>query len=367
MRGVRMPSSRRRRLRVALIYNGDSGALPDLPDDRGSMNDLRAMLRKMAHALRSTGCEVKTLPLHHDLLAFQRKLYLFNPGVVFNQYEDVVHGALYEMRFAAIIRMMGYPLTGSPALALGLHRDKYMAAALLQGANIPIPPQTALLERIGDVDRKKWQFPLIVQPSREHAGVGLNRNSVVSTKKALRLQTAYVIRTYKQPALVQSFLQGREFNVGIVGGRRMRVLPIAEVDYTDLPPDLPPIMSYAAKFIESSDEYRNTRVICPAVVEPELVRELGATALRALRAVGGWGYGRVDIRLDSKGLPRVLEVNCNPSLEPGVAVARSAECAGIRYPELLHLIVKAALEGPPFDANVQMLRPVVQPSPAARG
>jgi D-alanine-D-alanine ligase len=117
-------------------------------------------------------------------------------------------------------------------------------------------------------------------------------------------------------------------------------------------------MSYAAKFIETSEEYRNTRVTCPAEVGPELVRELSSTALKAFRALGGWGYGRVDIRLDSKGIPRVLEVNCNPSLEPNVAIARSAECADIGYPQLLRLILKAALEGPPFDANVQMLRPV---------
>ena len=361
-----MPTKKNKYLRVALIYNGDSGSLPDLPEDRGSMKDLRLMIRKMVQALRQTGCDVLIIPLRHDLPAFQKRLYKFNPDVVFNQYEDVVHGALYEMRFAAIIRMMGYPLTGSPALALGLHRDKYMAAALLQGAGIPIPPQTALIERIGDVDRKKWQFPLIVQASREHAGVGLNRNSVVYTKKALRLQATYIIRTFGQPALVETFLEGREFNVGILGGRRMRVLPIAEVDYTSLSSGVPRIMSYAAKFIETSEEYRNTRVTCPAEVGPELVRELSSTALKAFRALGGWGYGRVDIRLDSKGTPRVLEVNCNPSLEPDVAIARSAECADISYPQLLRLIIKAALEGPPFDANVQMLRPIPSASQTAQ-
>jgi D-alanine-D-alanine ligase len=321
------------------------------------MKDLKLMLRKMVQALRQTGCDVLTIPLRHDLPAFQKKLYKFNPDVVFNQYEDVVHGALYEMRFAAMIRMMGYPLTGSPALALGLHRDKYMAASLLQGAGVLVPPQTALIERIGDVDKKKWQFPLIVQASREHAGVGLNRNSVVYTKKALRLQAAHIVRNFGQPALVETFLEGREFNVGIVGGRRIRVLPIAEVDYSMLSPDVPRIMSYAAKFIETSEEYKKTRVTCPAEVEPELVRELSSTALRAFRAIGGWGYGRVDIRLDSRGIPRVLEVNCNPSLEPKVAIARSAECAEISYPQLLRLIIKAAFEGPPFDANVEMLRP----------
>ena len=340
---------------MALIYNSHTGPNPDRPGDLGGTADLKVVVRHLARALRSTGCEVVVLPLYDDLLLFQRRLRRIEPDVAFNQYEDVVHGASYEMRLAATVRMMGYPMTGSPALALGLHRDKYMAASLFQGVGIPIPPQNGLLERVGDVDLRKWQFPVIVQPCREHAGVGLDRQSVVSSKKALRERVAHVIRTYQQPALVQSFLPGREFNVSLIGGRRIQVLPLAEVDYSDLPPEIPSIMSYAAKFIENSAEYRNTRVICPAVVEPELAREIGAIALKAFRAVGGWGYGRVDMRLDARGAPRVLEVNCNPSLEDGVALARSASAAGISYPQLLRLVIKAAFEGPPYDAFVPML------------
>jgi D-alanine-D-alanine ligase len=132
------------------------------------------------------------------------------------------------------------------------------------------------------------------------------------------------------------------------------VLPLAEVCYEDLPPEIPPIMSYAAKWIETSVEYKKTRVICPAVVEPALARQISDIALRAFRAVQAWGYGRVDIRLDEAGTPRVLEVNCNASLEEGVALARSADRAGISYPQLLQMIIEAALEGPPYDVSVPM-------------
>ena len=95
-------------------------------------------------------------------------------------------------------------------------------------------------------------------------------------------------------------------------------------------------------------------MICPAAVEPELARAVSDIALRAFRAVQAWGYGRVDIRLDEAGSPRVLEVNCNASLEEGVALARSAERAGIRYPDLIQMILEAALEGPPYDVSVPM-------------
>src|SRR5947209_18495271 len=103
------------------------------------------MIRRIARGLRKAGHTVTVLPLAHDLFAFQRRLRRLRPDVVFNQYDDVVHGALYEMRVSALVRMMGFPMTGSPALALGLSRYKYMSASLLVGAGIPVPPNTALL------------------------------------------------------------------------------------------------------------------------------------------------------------------------------------------------------------------------------
>jgi D-alanine-D-alanine ligase len=343
------------RYHVALVYNAGAAASPEVPEDRGGTDDLRRMIRHMARILRKVGYRVTIVPLANDLSAFQRRLRRLRPDVVFNQYDDVVHGALYEMRVAALVQMMGFPITGSPALALGLSRYKYMSASLLQGAGIPIPQNTVLLERIGDVTRTRWHFPVIVQPSREHAGIGLERNSVVHTKKDLRDKVRHILAQYHQPALAQRFLPGREFNVGVIGGRKLQVLPLAEVDYSQLPGDIPPIMSYAAKWMEDSIEYQKTRVICPAQVEPYLAREISAIALRAFRAVNGWGYGRVDIRLDETGQPRVLEVNCNPSLDEGVALARSAAKIGMQYPQLLQHIVKIAMEGPSFDVGIPMI------------
>jgi D-alanine-D-alanine ligase len=340
------------KLKVALIYNAFEDAPSETRTDHGDMWHLHQSVRGLARALRKLGHRVYVVPLADDLSAFQRRLLRLSPDVVFNQYDDVVHGALYEMRVATLVRMMGFPLTGSPALGLGLSRYKYMCSTLLQGAGIPIPACTRLLERIGDVDRHTWEFPVIVQASQEHAGVGLDRDSVVETKAALRQKVRTIITTYHQPALVQGFLLGREFNVGIIGGKKPRVLPLAEVDFSRLPDEIPPIMSYAAKFLENSTEYRKIRVTCPARVTPELAAKINDTAIRAFRAVGAWGYGRVDIRLDGNELPRVLEVNCNPLLEDGVGLARSAKVAGLSFPQLLNQIVKTAFDDPPFDPNL---------------
>lgn len=345
----------RRRSHVVLIYNSLQAAIPDRPEDRGSTDDLRRMIRRMARALRRLGHRVTVLPLANDLMRFQRRLSRLHPDVVFNQYDDVVNGAVYEMRVAALVRLMGFPLTGSSALALGLCRHKYMAASLLQGARIPVPPDTRLVEKVAEVGRHRWHFPIIVHPAQEHAGVGLDRESVVHNRTTLRKKVGQLLKAYGQPVLAQRFLPGREFNIGIIGGRRMRVLPFAEVNYSELPPEIPPIMSYAAKWIENTIEFNRTSVVCPATVPPRLRKRITRLAIRAFRAIGGWGYGRVDIRLDEKDRPYVLEVNCNASLEEEVALARSARVAGIRYHKLLGLILQFAMERPPYDVDIPML------------
>jgi D-alanine-D-alanine ligase len=145
----------------------------------------------------------------------------------------------------------------------------------------------------------------------------------------------------------------------------MRVLPLAEVDYSELPNGIPPIMSYAAKWLENTPEYQHTHVVCPAIVEPELGERIGSVAMQAFRAVGGRGYGRVDIRLDELDVPCVLEVNCNPCLDEGMGLARSAEAAGLPYPQLLQQIVRAALEPQPFEMSIPMITAMPRPARAA--
>src|SRR5512136_3142024 len=141
-----------KRLRVALIYNAYTDSQPDEKADTGSLHYLRQMVRGIARGLRRLRHDVVVMPLAGDLSVLQRRLSRLQPDVVFNQYDDVVHGALYEMRVAAFIRMLGYPMTGSPALGLGLSRYKFMSLSLLKGAGLPIPANTTLLERVSEVN-----------------------------------------------------------------------------------------------------------------------------------------------------------------------------------------------------------------------
>ena len=135
-----------KRLHIALVYNAYTESTPEAPEDRGGTADLKTQVRHIARTLRRLGHSVTILPLALDLFGFQRKLRRLRPDVVFNLYDDVVHGALYDMPVAALVRIMGFPMTGCPDIALGLTRYKGMAASLLSGAGVPIPPCTAILE-----------------------------------------------------------------------------------------------------------------------------------------------------------------------------------------------------------------------------
>lgn len=334
----------RKGVRIALIYNTVAPGEPAPANDGAGFAYLLRQMRQMARALRKYGHSVHMVPLGTDLLAFQRGLKKLSPDLVFNQYEDTLPGANFEMRVAGLVQMMGIPITGSPALALGLTKSKYMCACLLSGTGVPIPPDTRLLQTVGAVDRYSWEFPVIVHPGFEDGGIGLAADSIVSTKKALRDKVRQLLREFDQPVLAQRYLVGREFNVGIVGGYRPRVLPLAEVDFSGVPDGIPRIMSYAAKWVKDSPEYKGTRVVCPAYISPALERRIGRIALKTFQAVGAWGYARVDIRLDERNRPHVLEINCNPCLEAGMGLGRSALRARVTYAKLLDLVVRSALE-----------------------
>ena len=298
------------------------------------MSDLKQQVRNIARNLRRLGHTVTILPLADDLFAFQRRLRRLNPDVVFNLYDDVVHGALYDMRLAALVRMMGYPMTGSPGPGAGPDAaTSSCRPACSMGAGMPIPPNTACSRPSARVD----QSPVAVPDHRAAQPGARRRRPRPQLRRPLqegaqgkgprdprRPTTSPPWRSASCPAASSTSASS--------AATACASCPLAEVDYADLPPDIPPIMSYAAKWVETSAEYQKTSVICPADVEPELAEQISQVAAAAFRAVGGRGYGRVDMRLDENDLPCVLEVNCNPCLDEGMGLARSAEKAGHLLP-----------------------------------
>jgi D-alanine-D-alanine ligase len=191
-----------------------------------------------------------------------------------------------------------------------------------------------------DVAPGPWRrFPAIVKPAAEDGSFGIGSDSVVRDRAALEGLLSQKCAQWG-PMLVQRFIRGREFNLAIVGGR---VLPHAEIDFRTMPRSLPPIVSYAAKWDYGSPEERGTVPVCPARMPARLARHLARLAERVWAAVDGAGYGRIDVRVDSRGTTFVTDVNPNPDLGESAGLARQAAVVGWSYVDLIARIVDEAL------------------------
>ena len=311
------------------------------------MNEEKALLGvlgevKAVHQnLAESGYSVVRVPLMPPLEQLREKLENLEADLVFNLFEGFDGRPETEAIVADVLAELGLPYTGCPGSALALALDKVRAKALLETAAIATPeyqllsPQTLSAFHLG--------FPCIVKPCGEDASHGLSENSVVGDAISLEKQVASVTELFGGKALVEEFADGREFNATILGVRELMVLPISEIAYS-LPPGMPRILTFAAKWEPQSMYFQCTKAICPAEIDADMRERIVETALSVFRLLGCSGYARVDFRLDSEGGLKVIEVNPNPDISPGSGAARQAEAAGMTYQQFVEKLVLLALE-----------------------
>jgi D-alanine-D-alanine ligase len=263
--------------------------------------------------------------------------------LIFNLCDDGFYGrSQLEPHIPALLDVLSIPYTGSNYLTLALCLDKARTKQLLMYSDIPTPAFQVFTD-MGDKLNPKLKFPLIVKPSREDASIGIQDDSVVYDKKKLMQKICSVISTYKQPALVEEYIRGRELNVGILGNEHPTVLPVSEIIFT-LPDDMNRICSYEAKWNPSHVAYIGTKPQCPAIVSKVLLKKLVRLSLKSYEIMECRDYCRVDFRVDLKGRPYVLEVNPNPDINPNAGLANMSSKAGISYASLIRRVVEYACE-----------------------
>jgi len=253
--------------------------------------------------------------------------------VVFNLCEGVNNRLFEEARSAWAIEAMGYRYTGNNGAALALSTNKGLAKQYLAAAGVPTPAWR-VYRHPDEVGEEARSFPLLVKPIAEDASQGIGADAVVRDVAALRQRVAYIAERYRQAALAEAFVAGREFNVAL-WGELPEVLPLAEIDFSSAPDPLGRIVTFAAKWEADSAEYARTPVRCPAEVEEATAKRVRDVAQQAWRAIGCRGYARVDIRLDAAGTPYVIEVNCNPDISPDAGFSRAARAGGYSYQEMV--------------------------------
>jgi D-alanine-D-alanine ligase len=326
---------------VAVLYNVDfEDACPADDPMWASRADVALVATSVATALATLGHEPQLVGVDGDLAALRSTLLEHDVDCAFNLCESLVGDARLESAVPLVLELLGLPFTGSPpeVLAFALRKDRVKQR--LEAAGIPTPAGRVLVRADDPCD---LPFPLIVKPVREDGSAGISRTSVVWSEAELRAEVASLIATFKQPALVEEYVEGREFNVAMLGHPTPRVLPLSEIDFTALPASAPRIVSYDAKWTTGSvDDLGTVPVLHPSLPNP-LAARVRRVASDAFRAVGVRDYGRVDVRLAATGVPYVVDVNPNCDLSPSAGMARAAAAVGIDYTALAGLLVRYAL------------------------
>jgi D-alanine-D-alanine ligase len=285
----------------------------------------------------------EVLLIESDEKAFDR-MKESKPDLVFNMAERLF-GPNRESHIPTLCEILEIPYTGSDPLTLSLCLDKSRAKEILSYHKIPnakfwvVEPGAAVPADI--------ELPAIVKPLYEGSSKGIKDNSVVETRRDLCARVREVISLYKQPVIVERFLSGREFTVGVLGNEpRLEILPIVEIDHGLLPEGARPIYSYEAKWIWDTPERPLEIFKCPARISSRLkscIEDIVAKTCHVLR-VRDWC--RVDLRLDERGEPNILEVNPLPGILPkpedNSCLPKAARTAGYSYPELVLRVVDEA-------------------------
>lgn len=327
-------------MKIAVCYNRvpprlRKGESADRISESGAASEAKAV----RNALKSLGHDPLLLPVGADIAPFITRLRKEKPALVFNLCEGFWGDSAKEMHIAALLELLDIPYTGSGPICLGLTQDKARTKDLLTRHHLPTPPYMIVEPGAAcpPSEQHALTYPLIVKPCSEDASLGITADSIVADAAALKARVAYIHTTYRQAALVEEFIDGREINAALLGSTP---LPPAEIEFRQ--GLLHPIVTYDGKWLEESSEYRQTVPVCPALLDGETERRVKDVALRAFHLLDCRDYARVDIRLRN-GHPFILEINANPDISPDAGLARAASAAGYSYPQLIEQILALTL------------------------
>jgi D-alanine-D-alanine ligase len=355
--------------RIVVAFNRDFEGADSDPENK-AREDIKDIALHVASILEAAGYQSCPVGVTDDVLAAMKTIKGHGPAAVFNLCESIQGDNRFEALVPLLLELAGISYTGSGpvALSLALHKDK--AKELLRARGVPAA-RGLLVRTPADLDRFDLRFPVIVKPTREDASVGITSASVVHDSEALAARVLYVLTHYRQPALVEEYVEGREIYVSLLGrvGERPEIFPFFEIDFAEMPADRPRIVSFEAKWVEDSVEFRGTRPVRCEGLSTELRDRIAATARAAFEALELRDYARVDIRLAADGTPYVIDVNPNCDLSDlAGGFSKAAKAAGLAYEEVIVRIVELALSRRPQaeTAPVAVRARGVTPLAAAR-
>jgi D-alanine-D-alanine ligase len=314
-------------MKIAVAYNDDLHLKPHLNEtEKLGEAEVIDTAREIAELL-----DAQLVAVKDDVAASLRELKTYD--VVVNLCEGVLGHPIWEKNFALGLEMLGIPHTSCEPIALGICTDKKLVKRILLASGIATP-------RFWHAEEGgTW----IVKPSREDAGIGIDAASVVSSASEIEARVKYVEETYRQPALVEEFIDGRELNQAIYFATTGAVvLPPGEIVFDDDLASNERVVGWKAKWASGSREDRGTRNRTPALIDDKTRDELKDLCLRAASILGLSGYVRFDIRQSQAGQLFIVDINPNPDIGRGSGFRKALDAAGIAFADFLKALIMAA-------------------------
>lgn len=270
--------------------------------------------------------------------------------IIFNIAEGFL-GNAREAQFPALLEMLGMPYTGSGPLALAVALDKARTKEILSYHGIPVARFVTLQKPVGTLEQALpgSMYPVVVKPLAEGSSKGVKNSSFVNSDRELTQEILRIREDYNQPALVEEFLPGREFTVAVIGNTpNAHVLPIVEINFSELPAGSNKIYSYEAKWIYDVAENPLDIFSCPAELEVYTRKEIESVVLAAYETLECRDWSRIDVRMDARGRANIIEVNPLPGILPrpeeNSCFPKAARAAGLSYEEMLLSVLKAGCD-----------------------
>ncbi|MDI6826426.1 MAG: D-alanine--D-alanine ligase [Candidatus Aenigmarchaeota archaeon] len=329
-------------MRIGLTFNSLPKSDSRYKTDEYAEFDDISVIMAIKKALESAGHEVILIEADRD--AYE-KLKNSNLDFVFN-IAECMFGESRRSQIPAMLEMLNIPYTGSGVLTQAITLNKARTKEILGFYGIPIL-KFQLFKTGNEPLNPYLKFPLFVKPNAEGSSKGITSKSLVKNEDELRERVSYIINRYHQPALVEEYLDGREFTVSLLGNPP-KVLPIVEVDFSTLPDNIPKFDCYEVKWFWDSPDNEVETVICPARIDKKIEARIKKVALYTFEVLGCVDLCRIDMRLDKNDVPNVLDVNVLPGLIPdpkeNSRFPKACYSAGMTYDEIILSILEAAMK-----------------------
>jgi D-alanine-D-alanine ligase len=333
-------------VKVTILHN----AVAD--SDSAAQRDVLVQVAAVENALRSLGHQSARVPCTLNLEIVEEALTSDRPQVVFNLVESLGGSDRLAHLAAVLLEDVDLPYTGTHAAELHLTNSKPRTKGRLRAANLPTPDWAVAEGADG-----RLAPPYIIKSVWEHASAGLDDHAVIAAGDGTTVceQIGSRSRQLGQPCFAEQFVDGREFNLSLIATPSgPRVLPPAEIDFSEFPAGRPRIVGYAAKWDEEAIEYlRTPRLFDFSKPDESLLEQLQSMSLEIWRLFSLRGYARIDFRVDGAGQPWILEINANPCLSPDAGFAAALGKAEISFEHAIESIIEDALTTPRAETIIR--------------